>query len=157
MVEPKAGFRHVMVTEQRTSKEYAYALQWLADIGYAGGEKIILIADNLNTHSPASLYKIFPPAEARRIVDKFEFHHTPKHGSWLNMAEIEISVFERQCLARRMATQAFVAQEVVALQAERNEAKAKIEWQFTCEMARTKLHRLYPKLPEPLPVLEDET
>ncbi len=90
MVEPKAGLRHVIVTDQRTSKDYAYALKWLADEGYPEAEKIVLIDDNLNTHSPASLYKVFEPAEARRILDKFEFHHTPKHGSWLNMAEIEI-------------------------------------------------------------------
>jgi hypothetical protein len=146
MVEPKAGYRHVMVTERRTSKDYAYALKWLVDEGYPDCEKIILVDDNLNTHSPASLYKVFAPAEARRILDKFEFHHTPKHGSWLNMAEIEIGIFERQCLARRMGSQIFLEQEVAALEAERNRAEAKINWQFTCEMARSKLHRLYPKL-----------
>lgn len=146
MVEPKAGFRHVIVTDQRRACDYAYALKWLVDEGYPNCEKIILITDNLNTHTPASLYKVFPPQEARRILDKFEFHHTPKHGSWLNMAEIEIGVFERQCLARRMESKIFLEHQVTALEVARNQAKAKINWQFTCEMARAKLHRLYPKL-----------
>lgn len=146
MVEPKAGRRHVIVTEQRTAREYAHAVRWLVDVGYPTAEKIILIDDNLNTHCGASLYKTFPPAEARRILDKIEYHHTPKHDSWLNMAEIEISVFERQCLRRRIASKAQLEQEVAALEAERNAAKAKINWQFSCEQARVKLHRLYPKL-----------
>ena len=146
MVEPKAGRRHVIVTSQRTAKEYAHALKWLVDIGYPNAEKIILVDDNLNTHSAASLYKTFAPSEARRILDKIEYHHTPKHGSWLNMAEIEISVFERQCLHRRIADKTTLVAEVSALEVERNEAEATINWQFSCETARIKLHRLYPKL-----------
>ena len=129
---------HIIVSEQHTSRDYALALKWLADEGYPESEKIILIDDNLNTHSPASLYKTFEPKEARRILAKFEFHHPPKHGSWLNMAEIEISVFERQCLSRRISDRAILEQEVAALEAERNQAKATITWQFTCEMARNK-------------------
>ncbi|MGH2414720.1 MAG: transposase [Microcystaceae cyanobacterium] len=146
MVEPKAGFRHIMITEQRTAREYALAIRWLVDIGYPEALKIILIDDNLNTHCGASLYKTFEPAEARRLLDKIEYHHTPKHGSWLNMAEIEISVFERVCLNRRIADQKTLEGEVRALETERNRAKAKISWQFTCEQARVKLHRLYPIL-----------
>jgi len=146
MVEPKARKRHVLVRERRTSRDYALALKWLVDEGYPECEKIILVDDNLNTHCPASLYKTFEPKEARRILAKFEFHHTPKHGSWLNMAEIEISVFERTCLSRRIATRAELEHQVAALEAERNAAQATINWQFTCEDARVKLDRLYPKL-----------
>lgn len=146
MVEPKGGLRHVIVTEQRIAKDYACAIKWLVDVGYPAAEKIILIDDNLNTHCAASLYKTFEPCEARRILDKIEHHHTPKHGSWLNMAEIEISVFEWQCLNRRISDRATLEGEVAALEAERNAAKATINWQFTCDLARTKLQRLYPKL-----------
>lgn len=146
MVEPKAGFRHVMVTDQGRACEYALAIRWLVDVGYPEALKIILIDDNLNTHCAASLYKTFEPAEARRLLAKIEQHHTPKHGSWLNMAEIEISVFERLCLNRRIADRETLAREVAALETERNQAGAKITWQFTCEKARVKLHRLYPKL-----------
>ncbi len=154
MVEPKAGRRHVIVTEQRTAKEYAHALKWLVDEGYPKAEKIILIDDNLNTHTGASLYKTFRPEEARRLLDKIEHHHTPRHGSWLNMAEIEISVFERQCLHRRIVDRASLVDEVAALEAERNRAEATINWQFSCELARIKLQRLYPKLSdEPAPAL----
>lgn len=146
MVEPKGGKRHVMVTDRRTSQDYARALKWLVDEGYPECEKIVLIDDNLNTHRAASLYKTFKPEEARRIIDKFEFHHTPLHGSWLNMAEIEISVLERVCLSRRIKDKAILEREVAALEAERNAKQCKIVWQFDCEQARTKLHRLYPKL-----------
>jgi hypothetical protein len=145
MVEPKAGKRHVIVTAQRTAKEYACAIKWLVDEGYPNAEIILLIDDNLNTHCAASLYKTFAPEEARRILDKIEYHHTPKHGSWLNMAEIEISVFERLCLNRRMSDRTILAEEVAALETERNAARAKLDWQFTCENARAKLHRLYSK------------
>lgn len=146
LVEPKAGFRHVAVTQRRTAIDYAKFIKWLVDEAYPNSEIIRVVQDNLNTHKPASLYEVFEPAEARRLLRKLEFHYTPKHASWLNMAEIEISVFERQCLNRRLGDEPTLIKEVAALEAERNESRATINWQFNCEKARTKLHRLYPDL-----------
>ncbi len=146
LVEPKAGFRHLKVTQRRTAVDYAYFIKWLVDEAYPRAEIIRVVQDNLNTHKPASLYEAFEPAEARRLLRKLEFHYTPKHASWLNMAEIEISVFERQCLNRRLGDEQTLIKEVAALEVERNARQATINWQFNCEKARTKLQRLYPDL-----------
>jgi hypothetical protein len=146
MVERLAGYRHVAVTERRTAADYARQLQWLADVRYPHAQKIRLVQDNLNTHRLANLYLVFPPAEARRLAQRFELHFTPTHGSWLNMAEIEIGVFERGCLRRRVPDLTVLQQRVAALEHERNDAKATIHWRFTTVDARQKLARLYPKL-----------
>ncbi len=142
--EPQAGWRHVSVTAQRTMQDFAHQMKWLVDEGYPEAEVIRVVLDNLNTHKPASLYETFAPAEAHRIRQKLEFHYTPKHGSWLNMAEIELSVLARQCLHRRIATEATLKRELAAVEATRNAAHATIHWQFTTADARVKLHRLYP-------------
>ena len=144
--EPLRGFRHIDVTEHRTMPDFAQEMKKLVDELYPRAERIRVVLDNLNTHKPASLYEAFVPEEARRILRKLEFHYTPKHGSWLNMAEIELSVFSRQCLARRIPTEEVLKQEIAALQAERNRAKATVDWQFTPQDARKKLHRLYPSV-----------
>jgi DDE superfamily endonuclease len=146
MVERLTGYRHVAVTERRTAADYARQLQWLADVRYPAAEKIRLVQDNLNTHRLANLYLVFPPAEARRLAERFELHFTPTHGSWLNMAEIEIGVFERGCLSRRIPDLTALQQRVAALEHERNETQATIHWRFTTVDARHKLARLYPKL-----------
>ena len=146
MVERLSGYRHVEVTERRTAVDYAWRLQWLADVRYPTAKKIRLVQDNLNTHRLASLYLVFPPAEARRLAERFELHATPTHGSWLNMAEIEIGLFERGCLSRRVPNAAVLTQRVGALEAERNAAHATIDWRFTTGDARVRLERLYPKL-----------
>jgi hypothetical protein len=143
-VEPAVGWRHVVVTDQRRQLDFANQMKWLSDEGYPQAKLIRVVLDNLNTHRPASLYEGFAPAEARRILKRLEFHHTPKHGSWLNMAEIEISVFGRQCWDRRIGDQATLVRETQALEAERNAAKATIDWQFTADRARERLKRLYP-------------
>jgi len=148
MVERLTGYRHVEVTTRRTAQDYARQLQWLADVRYPNAKKIRLIQDNLNTHRLANLYLVFPPAEARRLAERFELHYTPTHGSWLNMAEIEIGIFERGCLKRRVPNLETLQQRVAALEAERNAAQATIDWRFTSTDARTKLVRLYPKLSE---------
>jgi hypothetical protein len=142
--EPKAGWRHVEVTEQRTMTDFAQQMKWLAEEAYPSAEIIRVVLDNLNTHRPASLYEVFEAAEARRILRRLEFHYTPKHGSWLNMAEIELSVLNGQCLDRRIGEAIQLKAEVQAWQAARNAAQVKINWRFTCHDARTKLHRLYP-------------
>jgi hypothetical protein len=142
--EPQAGWRHVAVTEQRTMQDFAHQMKWLVDERYPEAEVIRVVLDNLNTHKPASLYETFPPAEAHRLRQKLEFHYTPQHGSWLNMAEIELSVFARRCLQRRIATEATLKRELAAVEATRNAAQATINWQFTTTDARVKLHRLYP-------------
>ena len=142
--EPLRGYRHVAVTEQRTMQDFARQVKWLVDEGYPEADVIRVVLDNLNTHKPASLYETFAPAEARRILRKLEFHHTPKHGSWLNIAEIELSVFSRQCLDRRIGDEETLKREIKKLEEERNAVSAKIEWRFTTEDARQKLHRLYP-------------
>jgi hypothetical protein len=148
MVEPLAGYRHVEVTARRTAQDDARQLQWLADVRYPDAIKIRLVQDNLNTHRLANLYLVFPPAEARRLAERFELHYTPTHGSWLNMAEIEIGIVERQCLGRRVPDLATLQRRVLALETERNGAQAAINWRFTTIDARTKLARLYPKLEE---------
>lgn len=146
MVEPKGGYRHVIVTERRTDQDYAHSIKWLVDEGYPEAEYIDVIQDNLNTHKPASLYETFSPEEARRILRKVRFHFTPKHASWLNMAEIEIGVFEQLCLKRRISDKATLIRQVEAIEAERNRKGAMIHWQFTNVLARAKLHRLYPTI-----------
>ncbi len=142
--EPLLGCRSVQVTGRRTAKDLAEVLRWLVEELYAEAEKVVLVMDNLNTHKLASLYEAFPPEEARRIAERLEIHHTPKHGSWLNMAEIELSVLARQCLDRRIESITQLQQEVQEWENERNEEQVGIRWQFTTQDARIKLHRLYP-------------
>lgn len=146
MFEPLAGQRDVEVTERRTRKDYAECLRKLSDETYADAKKIVLVQDNLNTHSPASLYEAFEPAEAQRIADRFEFHYTPKHGSWLDMAEIELGILGRQCLSRRIDNAADLRREVAAWERQRDAAQAKANWRFTTKDARIKLKRLYPSI-----------
>lgn len=144
--EPMVGWRRVEVTQQRTAIDYAHLLKTLVDSDYAQAEKLIVIQDNLNTHSPASLYKAFEPQEAQRILSRLEFCHTPKHGSWLNMAEIELSILSRQCLDRRIPDLETLKSEVDAWQDNRNHEETWINWRFTTADARVKLHRLYPSM-----------
>lgn len=144
--EPMVGWRRVEVTQQRTAVDYAHLLKTLVDGDYAQADKLIVIQDNLNTHSPASLYKAFEPQEAQRILSRLEFCHTPKHGSWLNMAEIELSILSRQCLDRRIGDLETLKREVAAWQDDRNHEETWINWRFTTADARVKLHRLYPSL-----------
>ena len=144
--EPQGGRREITVTEQRTKVDFACQMQRLVDEFYPEAEVIRVVMDNLNTHKAASLYEAFEPAEARRILKKLEFHYTPKHGSWLNMAEIELSVLSRECLDRRIADEGTLKDEIKAYQDKRNEVKARIEWRFTSKDARIKLHRLYPSI-----------
>jgi transposase len=144
--EPLAGWRHISVTERRTKLDWAHCVRELIDVHYPEAERIVLVLDNLNTHTPAALYEAFVPAEARRIASKLEIHYTPKHGSWLNMAEIELSVLARQCLERRIPDQETLAEEVGAWEAERNAAESSIDWRFTSADARIKLRRLYPQI-----------
>ena len=139
-----SGWRHVEVTARRTKDDFAYAMRDLLDIHFPAAEKIRVVLDNLNTHTPAALYEAFEPAEARRILRKLEFHYTPKHASWLNMVEIEIGVLVGQCLDRRIPDIETVKREVSAWQTSRNQKQVKIDWQFTTEAARKKLGRLYP-------------
>jgi hypothetical protein len=146
--EPQAGWRHIEVTERRTKQDFAHQMKWLVDERYPQAELIRIVMDNLNTHKWASLYEVFEPAEARRILRKLEFHYTPKHASWLNMAEIELSGLVRQCLDRRIPDEETLRREVKAYEDRRNEARATIDWQFTCQEARVKLHRLYPSISE---------
>ena len=146
--EPLAGWRHVKVTDSRKAVDFAYCVRDIVDIHYPEAEKVVLVMDNLNTHTEASLYKAFPPEEAFRIAQKLEIHFTPKHGSWLNMAEIEFSALSRQCLNRRIPDQECLKKEVKAWEDQRNNTKTKCRWQFTKEDARTKLYKLYPTLEE---------
>ena len=141
---PLESWREVRVTGQRTARDYAQTLRWLCDEVYPHADKIVLVQDNLNTHTPASLYEAFPPAEALRLKERIEWHYTPKHGSWLNMAEIEIGVAQRQCLSRRLARKTIVEQELLQWSKDRNAANASTDWQFTTTDARIKLKRLYP-------------
>jgi hypothetical protein len=141
---PHLGRRGVTVTAQRTAVDWAHAMRALVDDHFPDAERIVLVLDNLNTHTPAALYRAFPPAEAKRIWDKLELHFTPKHGSWLNIAELERSVLARQCLARRIPDQATLAAEVLAWATHRNAAQHGVTWQFTTADARTKLAHLYP-------------
>jgi hypothetical protein len=142
-IEPKTGTRHVEVTERRTKQDFALQMKSLVE-RYPEAEVIRVVLDNLNTHTPASLYEAFSAEEARGLVSKLEFHHTPKHGSWLNVAEVELSVLSRQCLDRRLASSEFVRQEVNAWEADRNDQGVRVNWRFTITDARVKLHRLYP-------------
>lgn len=144
--EPLRGWRHVEVTERRTMQDWAGAVQRLIDVHYPEAKKIRLVLDNLNTHTGASLYATFPPAEAKRILDRLEIHYTPKHASWLNMAEIEIGVMNRQCLNRRIEDIDVMAKEIAAWESQRNQAEAKIHWTFTVESARRKMKKTYPSL-----------
>jgi hypothetical protein len=145
-VEPLTGKRRIRVTERRRAIDFAEELRILVDIDYADAECVVLVTDNLNTHSPACLYEAFPPQEARRIANKIEWHYTPEHGSWLNVAEIELSVLHRQCLNRRIEDVPSLEREALAWQEARNAAQARIHWQFTTADARIKLRRLYPVL-----------
>ena len=142
--EPQAGWRHVAVTQRRTMEDFAHQMRWLVDEAYPETPVVRVVMDNLNTHRPASLYETFPAPEARRIAKRLEFHYTPKHGSWLNMAEIEFSVLSRSCLKQRLPDEETLRREVQALVKERNAAQATIHWRFNTQDARTKLHRLYP-------------
>ena len=144
--EPLAGWRHVAVTQRRTMNDFAHQMRWLVDEAYPEAQVVRIVLDNLNTHRPASLYESFPAAEARRIVKRLEFHYIPKHGSWLNMAEIEFSVLDRPCLKQRLTDEAALRREIEALVRERNAAQAIINWRFNTQQARTKLHRLYPSI-----------
>ena len=143
---PLEGWRQAEVTERRAAIDYAKILRDLADIHFPNAEKIVLVQDNLNTHTPASLYEAFEPVEARRIVERFEWHYTPKHGSWLNLAESELAVLSGQCLARRIADAATLASELAAWRTHRNTHNAKANWRFTTADARVKLKSLYPSL-----------
>ena len=144
-VEPLAGKRHVQVTQRRTSKDFAQFLRIVSDELYPQAERIVLVTDNLNTHKPACLYEAFAAEEAFRLMQRFEWHYTPEHGSWLNVAELELSLLERQCLARRMNREQLEG-EVPVWQACRNALQGKVRWQFTLADARVKLRRLYPTL-----------
>ena len=145
--QPGAGWRHAEVTGQRTRTDFAHLMRDLVDVHFPHAEIIRVVLDNLNTHTPASLYVAFPPAEARRILSKLEFHFTPKHASWLNMVEIELSVLVHQCLKRRIPDIDTLKREVTVWQAARNDQHATIRWMFDVEQARTTLAHLYPQLP----------
>jgi len=143
---PLEGWRHVEVTDRHAAVDYALLLKDVSDRWFPNAEKIVLVQDNLSTHKPASLYEAFPPVEARRLAERFEWHYTPKHGSWLDMAETELSVLSSQCLDRRIASKQILIDEVAAWEADRNKHHAKADWQFTTADARVKLKRLYPSL-----------
>ncbi len=144
--EPLRGWRHVEVTDRRTLLDYAQCMKDLVDRWYPNAECIHVVQDNLNTHKPAALYEAFPPAEARRILQRLEFHHTPKHGSWLNMAEIELNVLNKQCLDRRVPHKQTLMNEVEAWHQDRNRRATTVNWQFTTQDARIKLRNLYPSI-----------
>jgi hypothetical protein len=144
MFEPLIGKRHVKVTRRRTKIDWAYCVREMVDQIYPDAEQIVLVMDNLNTHNKSSLYEAFEPAEAKRIADKLEIHYTPKHGSWLDMAEIELGILARQCLSRRIDNMEQLKDEVAAWQVIRNTAEAKVNWRFTTDNARIKLKKLYP-------------
>lgn len=142
--EPLRGRRHVTVSERRTRRDFAALIRDLVTVQHPDAERLVLVMDNLNIHSPASLYEAFPPAEAKRLADKLEIHHTPTHGSWLNIAEIELSALGRQCLDRRLPDRPTLAREVAAWERQRNAAASTVDWRFTTADARLKLKRLYP-------------
>jgi hypothetical protein len=146
MFAPLEGWRHVKLTEHRTAVDYAQALKDLSDTHFSDVAKIVLVQDNLNTHTKASLYEAFPAPEARRLVERFEWHYTPKHGSWLDLAESELGVLSSQCLDRRIPDIKTLAEQVAAWERDRNLNNAKADWQFTTENARVKLKHLYPSL-----------
>ena len=142
--EPKGGWRHLEVTERRTAVDFAEQMRWLVDEAYPDTEVVRLVLDNLNTHKMGSLYEAFEPSEARRIAKRLELHYTPKHGSWLNMAEIELSVFSKQALRGRIGDEQTLRTQISALERERNEDRATIDWRFTTQDARAKLRHIYP-------------
>ena len=142
--EPLAGWRHAMVTGRRTAVDFAEVLRWIAEDLHPDAEAIVLVTDNLNVHDPGSLYEAFDPARARRIVERLEWHYTPKHGSWLNVAECELAALSGQCLDRRIGSIERLRQVVAAWEAERNERMVGVDWRFTTADARIKLRRLYP-------------
>lgn len=144
--EPLAGQRRVTVTERRTAIDFAHVIRDLVEAYSPQADTIVLVMDNLNTHKPAALYEAFEPAEARRLLERLEIHHTPKHGSWLNMAETELSVLATQCLNRRIPDKEILTREVAAWERQRNTAECRIDWQFTTQDARVKLKRLYPSI-----------
>jgi len=148
LFEPLAGQRDVEVTDRRTKKDYAQCLGKLSDQMYPDAEVIVLVQDNLNTHSPASLYEAFAPAEAKRLAERFEFHYTPKHGSWLDMAEIELGILGRQCLSQRIDNIDELRRQTKAWEKRRDQVAVKVNWQFTTADARIKLKRLYPSVEE---------
>ncbi len=141
--EPLGGWRHVEVTERRTAHDFARQMQALVDVYFPRAERIRVVLDNLNTHTPWALYQAFGPAEARRLILKLDFHYTPKHGSWLNMAEIELSILSRQCLDRRIPSPNALRREIKPWEADRNHKKARVDWRFTVNDARITLNRLY--------------
>lgn len=143
---PLEGMRHVKVTDHRGKTDYAHFLEDLADRHFADADKIVLVQDNLNTHSPAALYATFEPAKARRIAEKFEWNYTPKHGSWLNMAEAELSILSRQCLKQRIGSREHLVRDVKAWTTQRNDKRCIAQWQFTNKHARIKLRKLYPSI-----------
>jgi hypothetical protein len=145
--EPLRGWRHLCVTAHRCKADFALQMRWLVDVGFPRALLIRLVLDNLSTHTPAALYETFPAAEARRILRRIEWHYTPTHGSWLNMAEIELSILTRECLGRRIPTPEVLAAELAAYERRRNGVAEPIRWEFTNEKARIKLHRLYPSNP----------
>jgi hypothetical protein len=145
-VEPLGGQRHVEVTERKTAVDFAKFLKRLSDEWYADAKRIVLVCDNLNTHTPAALYEAFAPAEARRLAQRFEWHYTPKHGSWLNVAEVELAALAKQCLDRRIKSMAELRRQVTAWEDERNERFVEARWRFTTADARIKLYRLYPSI-----------
>ena len=144
--EPQAGWRNVSVRERRTKIDWAYEVRDLLDGRYAGVPKVTLVMDNLNTHTLGSLYEAFPPAEARRLAERLEIHYTPKHGSWLDIAENELSTLTRQCLSRRIGTLQEMRKQVDAWEGHRNQARARVNWRFTIDRARERLRRVYPQL-----------
>lgn len=146
LFEPLASWREVQVRERRTQLDYAQVVRYLCDQRYPDAERIVLVQDNLNTHGVWSLYQAFEPHEAQRLAQRIQWHYTPRHGSWLNMAEIELSVLARQCLKERMESRENLEQQVQAWQKQRNAQKVKVEWRFGVQNARCKLNRLYPKL-----------
>lgn len=146
--QPLAGRRRVLITQQRTKIDYAHAMRYLVDELFPEAERVVLVQDNLNTHTPAALYEAFEPAEAKRILNRLEFHYTPKHGSWLNMVEIELSVLSEQCLDDRIPDEQTLQREVEAWETARNEQRATVNWCFSTSDARVKLERLYPNLSE---------
>ena len=144
--EPLVGWRAVEVTERRTARDFAGFLRWLVEEVHDDARKVVLVTDNLNTHTPGCLYEALEPARARRVAEKLEWHYTPRHGSWLNMAEIELAALARQCLGRRVGSIEELGREVEAWSEERNERQVEARWQFTTAKARVKLHRLYPSI-----------
>ncbi len=144
--EPLAGWRHIALTEHRRRTDWAGFIRSLLEERYRDADRVVLIMDQLNTHSPASLYEAFPPEEAQRLAQRIEIHHTPKHGSWLNMAEIELSALTRQCLSRRIARADTLQRQITAWEESRNAGSARVQWQFTTQDARVKLRSLYPSV-----------